>query len=70
VIETPRSIQPPWWNRSQWGRSHLQPHYAPNLPVAILESQVLSDAQLETLIYAGDAFQRDLPGRFHPARKA
>ncbi|MBN3557594.1 strawberry notch family protein [Sphingomonas yabuuchiae] len=46
-----------------------QPHYAPNLPVAILESQVLSDAQLETLIYAGDAFQRDLPGRFHPGEE-
>src|SRR3546814_20980883 len=29
-------------------------------------SSALSDAQLETIIYAGDAFARDLPGRFVP----
>ena len=29
-------------------------------------SSALSDAQLEAIIYAGDAFSRDLPGRFVP----
>jgi hypothetical protein len=30
---------------------------------------VLSDAQLETLIYAGDAFERDIPGLFKPVEE-
>ena len=38
--------------------------YEPVLPARILDDGLLSDAQLETLIYAGAAFERDLPGRF------
>jgi hypothetical protein len=45
------------------------PSYVPQLPTAIVEARVLSDAQLETLIYAGAAFERDLPGRFKPAEE-
>jgi predicted RNA methylase len=41
-----------------------RPTYVPFLPASILDQKVLSDAQVETLIYAGDAFERDLPGRF------
>jgi len=40
------------------------PTYRPTLPASAL--QALSDAQLETVIYAGEAFERDLPGRFKP----
>ena len=41
-----------------------RPAFRPQLPDRIVDGKVLSDAQLETLIYAGDAFERDLPGRF------
>ena len=41
-----------------------KPDRAPLLPAALVEEGGLSDAQLETLIYAGSAFERDLPGRF------
>jgi hypothetical protein len=40
------------------------PHYRPLLPRAAVLA--LSDAQLETVIYAGQAFERDLPGRHLP----
>ena len=40
------------------------PHYRPLLPPAAVAA--LSDAQLETVIYAGQAFGRDLPGRHLP----
>ncbi|MCP3732159.1 strawberry notch family protein [Sphingomonas sp. MG17] len=40
------------------------PHYRPLLPRAAVAA--LSDAQLETVIYAGQAFGRDLPGRHLP----
>ena len=39
-------------------------HYAPILPPRLLTENILSDAQVETVIYAGAAFERDLPGRF------
>ena len=42
-----------------------RPTYVPQLPRQVVDSKVLSDAQLETLIYAGDAFERDLSGRFN-----
>lgn len=44
-----------------------KPSHAPLLPVRLMEQGLLSDAQLETLIYAGSAFERDLPGRFVPS---
>ena len=40
------------------------PTYRPMLPAPSVAA--LSDAQLETVIYAGDDFARDLPGRFKP----
>ncbi|WP_454884294.1 strawberry notch-like NTP hydrolase domain-containing protein [Sphingomonas oryzagri] len=40
------------------------PTYRPLLPRATVAA--LSDAQLETVIYAGQAFERDLPGRYRP----
>lgn len=40
------------------------PSYRPLLPPAAVAA--LSDAQLETVIYAGQAFERDLPGRHLP----
>jgi predicted RNA methylase len=46
-----------------------RPTYRPQLPTRIVDDLVLSDAQLETLIYAGHAFERDLPGRFLPAEE-
>ena len=40
------------------------PHVRPLLPSSALEKGVLSQAQLETLVYAVGAFSRDLPGRY------
>ena len=40
------------------------PTYRPMLPPRAVAA--LSDAQLETVIYAGQAFERDLPGRYVP----
>lgn len=41
-----------------------RPSYVPKLPTRVVADRVLSDAQLETLIYAGDAFERDISGLF------
>lgn len=38
--------------------------YRPVLPAAAVADGLISDAQLETLVYAGAAFERDLPGTF------
>ena len=46
-----------------------EPSHRPVLPAAILSDHILSDAQLETLIYAGSAFDRDLPGRLKPCEQ-
>ena len=46
-----------------------RPAYAPLLAATIVTNGEISDAQLETLIYAGAAFERDLPGRFQPAQE-
>ncbi|WP_235538122.1 strawberry notch family protein [Sphingomonas sp. Root720] len=46
-----------------------RPSFRPQLPARIVDDEVLSDAQLETLIYAGDAFERDLTGRFLPVEE-
>jgi predicted RNA methylase len=43
-----------------------KPDHVPLLPPRLVEDGLLSEAQLETLIYAGSAFERDLPGRFVP----
>ena len=40
------------------------PRYVPQLPAQLLASDALSDAQLETLIYAGEAHGVDLPGSY------
>ena len=41
-----------------------RPEHVPLLPAGLVERGLLSEAQLETLIYAGGAFARDLSGRF------
>ena len=46
-----------------------RPTYVPTLPQAVVVAKTLSDAQLETLIYAGDAFERDIPGLFKPVEE-
>lgn len=46
-----------------------RPSYLPKLPARVVDDKVLSEAQLETLIYAGDAFGRDIPGLFKPAEE-
>ena len=43
-----------------------RPDHVPLLPAGLVEKGLLSEAQLETLIYAGSAFERDLPGHFVP----
>ena len=45
------------------------PHSKPLLPSQALEKGLLSQAQLETLVYAVAAFSRDLPGRYMPEDK-
>ena len=45
-----------------------KPQYVPHLPERTVTARLLSAAQLETVIYAGEAWSRDLQGRFsHPA---
>ncbi|MEG3162719.1 strawberry notch family protein [Sphingomonas sp. LB2R24] len=46
-----------------------RPSYAPTLSQSVVDAKTLSDAQLETLIYAGDAFERDIPGLFKPVEE-
>ena len=41
-----------------------RPSHVPALPRRLVEEGLLSEAQLETLVYAGSAFEQDLPGRF------
>jgi predicted RNA methylase len=44
-----------------------KPSYMPSLPERTVTARLLSAAQLETVIYAGEAWSRDLHGRFsHP----
>lgn len=46
-----------------------RPSYVPQLSARVVDGKVLSDAQLETLIYAGDAFERDISGLFTAAEE-
>jgi hypothetical protein len=46
-----------------------KPDHAPLLPPRLLETGLLSEAQLETLIYSGSSFERDLPGGFTPTKE-
>lgn len=41
-----------------------KPAYRPHLPAGLVEKGLLSDAQLESVIYAGDAHSRHLAGRW------
>ncbi len=41
-----------------------KPSYVPRLPEQIVAKRLLSAAQLETVVYAGDAWSRELPGRY------
>lgn len=41
-----------------------QPSYKPHLPVRLIEEGILSDAQIESVIYAGEAHQGYLSGRW------
>lgn len=43
------------------------PEYGPSLQDRVLKENLLSEAQLETVIYAGNAWQQFLPGVFIPA---
>jgi len=46
-----------------------KPSHVPTLPARLVAGGGLSEAQLETLIYAGSAFDRDLLGRFIPTHE-
>ncbi|WP_420830020.1 strawberry notch-like NTP hydrolase domain-containing protein [Croceicoccus hydrothermalis] len=46
-----------------------QPEYLPQLHARIVTEQRLSEAQLETVIYAGNAWSQFLPGLFKPDEK-
>ena len=43
-----------------------KPNHVPVLPVPTVADGILSAAQLETIVYAGAAFENDLPGLFLP----
>ena len=42
-----------------------KPAYCPHLPARVLSDGLLSDAQLESIIYAGEAHTSHLAGRMH-----
>ena len=45
------------------------PHYVPALQERILSESLLSEAQIETVIYAGNAWDQYLPGTFIPSEE-
>jgi len=45
------------------------PTYVPRLPERTVSERLLSASQLETVVYAGHAWEQFLPGRFHAAKE-
>ena len=45
------------------------PAYVPNLPERTVSERLLSASQLETVVYAGHAWDQFLPGKFRPAKE-
>ena len=45
------------------------PAYVPNLPERTISERLLSASQLETIVYAGHAWDQFLPGRFRPSKE-
>jgi hypothetical protein len=45
------------------------PAYVPQLPERTVSERLLSASQLETVVYAGHAWEQFLPGRFKPAKE-
>jgi hypothetical protein len=45
------------------------PHHVPRLPERTVADRLLSASQLETVVYAGDAWTQMLPGRFRPSKE-
>ncbi|WP_416341390.1 strawberry notch-like NTP hydrolase domain-containing protein [Sphingobium yanoikuyae] len=45
------------------------PAYVPKLPERTVSERLLSASQLETVVYAGHAWEQFLPGRFRPAKE-
>jgi len=46
-----------------------KPNYVPRLPERCVSDRLLSAAQLETVVYAGDAWSRFIPGTFAPDKE-
>ncbi|GGH04908.1 methylase [Glycocaulis albus] len=47
-----------------------KPTYQPCLPARVIKSGILTDAQLESIIYAGQAHERFIPGAYLPNESA
>lgn len=47
-----------------------KPTYVPHLPHETVAKRILSAAQLETIVFAGDAHERYLPGKYLPSSKS
>ena len=63
AFPAPRPIPPSWCSRRPWPRSRRRSRATGRrLPAAIVTDGVLSDAQLETVIYAGEAHGEYLAG--------
>ncbi|KPL50730.1 methylase [Prosthecomicrobium hirschii] len=45
------------------------PHHVPRLPERTVAERLLSASQLETVVYAGDAWTQMIPGRFRPSKE-
>lgn len=45
------------------------PHHVPRLSERTVAHRLLSASQLETVVYAGDAWTQMLPGKFRPSEE-